>query len=448
MNMKKYFILAAAAIMISACSNDRVLDYGDSPQAPEGRLPLAIGVNNNSVGFNNVTTRSTYQQVQKDTISAKAELGLFVLTSGETKVHQGTSGPEPYDYEFFNIKANASPDYTNKRTDLAANDNTTNVLVFPSDKSQKIDLYAYAPYNSSTSFNDIDASTTTTNKISVSVQTDQSTDLGYIKSDILWGCVGEESKGKGTYTTGLTSFTGHADATINGIQYLSAKTTSVNGFVCGTTASPLNSPKVIIPMLHCASKIVVKLKVSGMPISKLEGALVRIKAIKDGELRIDNGSLTASTSATTTDILMTDKLGYKKTYAVSGVTETKLDITDSDANGTNGVIAEDTDNDASTPGVITTYLCSAIVMPQNLTANANLIEIKLKDGDGTETTDPSYKTTYKYNNPATPSPSAFESGKVYTYTITVKASGLNVTTTVHDWETPTTNPADGNAELE
>ena len=448
MNMKKYFILAAAAIMISACSFDHELEYGvDTPQTPEGRLPLAIGVNNNTVGFNNVTTRSTYQAVQKDTISSKAELGLFVLTGGQTKVNQGTSAPEPYDYEFFNIKADATPDPTNARTDLAANDNTNNVLVFPSNKSQNIDLYAYAPYNSSTTITDIDASTTTTNTISVSVQADQSTDLGYIKSDVLWGCVGADSKGKSTYT-GLTSFTGKPGATINGIQYLSAKTTSVDGFVCGTTADPLNNPKVIIPMLHRASKIVVKLKVSGMPISKLEEALVRIKAIKDGELRIDNGNLTASTSASTTDILMTDKLGYKKTYASTGMTETKLTISDSDTDGTNGVIAEDTDNDPSTSNVITTYLCSAIVIPQNLTASANLIEIKLRDGDGSETTDAYYKTTYKYNNPATPSPTAFESGKVYTYTITVKASGLDVTTTVHDWETPTTNPAPGNAELE
>lgn len=434
MNMKKYFILAAAAIMISACSFDHELEYDGSGTTPEGRLPLNIGAN--YVTNNPVSTRSTNQAVQGDTISVYSPMGLFVLKDGQTVA---ATSPE-LDYEFFNIEAKTSNiDATNKRTEVAAADNTTNVLVFPSDKSQGINLYAYAPYNPSPGITDIEASTTTTNVIAVSVQTDQSTALNYIKSDVLWGCVGEHAKGNTIESTAgdgksyPVGFTGKPNATINGTNYLAAKTAATDGFVSGTSGSPITTPKVIIPMLHRASKVVVKLLVSGMPVSKLQGAQVKISAIGTGNLRIDNGALTATGSAS--DIIMTDKLGYKKD-------ETKPT---SDANYLTVLTTSDTENDgvitSGAPSAITGYVCSAIVMPQTLTASAKLFEIQLADG-----TSGALNTQYTYKLPASPSPSAFDSGKVYTYTITVKASGLSVVATVENWDNVAGDS--GNAELQ
>ena len=430
--MKKYFILAAVAATFAACSFDK--DLGESSSQTitqqEERIPLSIGANYGVVG--NATTRSTNQAVQNDTISSVVELGLFVLKDGETKV----SSPTQLDYEFFNIKAKAgSQNATDKNTAISAS-NAANALVFPSDKSQGINLYAYAPYNSTITITDIDASSTTTNVIAVSVQTDQSTDHNFAKSDVIWGCVGENSKGKDVTGSGAypSSFTGKPGATINGEKYVAAKTTDTDGFVTGTTTS---TPKVIIPMLHRASKIVVQLKVSGMPIEKLKGAKVSVNAKAKGNLRIDTGELTAQTTDNdATYIIMTDTLGYKydnmKASSASDYA-TALTVSDHDANGKNGVIYVDSNTDAdSNVDSLTTYVCSAIVIPQTLTASTELFKIELRDG--TTSSNP-YSTTYKYFLPAsTPSPSSFESGKEYTYTITVKASGLDVVATVEDWD--------------
>ena len=415
--MKKYFILAAAAAMFAACSNT---DEITQTETPNERIPLLIG-GAYQVGDPNVTMRSTNQAVQNDTISEIVKLGLFVLKDNETTV----SSPQ-LDYEFFNIAAETfNPNTTNKTTDLRAQNNTTDVLVFPSDKAQGINLYAYAPYNNSPGITDIDASTTTSNVVPVSVQTDQSTDEGYILSDVLWGCVGKNSKGISTYSGLTPAFTGHADAVINGTQYSAAKTAATDGFVQG------NSPRVIIPMLHRAAKVVVKLKVSGMPVDKLLGAQVIVKAPTDANLRIDNGALTASNSAT--DITMTDKLGYKKDYNKSpGDTDYETELTASDSES-DGVLVESSK--------IVGYSCSAIVMPEDLTASSQLFEIQLRDAAGK-----ALGTKYKYFLPTAPNPTSFESGKEYTYTITVTASGLQVTATVHNWDSVTGE--NGEATLE
>lgn len=452
--MKKYFILAAAAIMISACSFDHELEYDGSgtTTTPDGPIPLAIGTSS-VVTPSNVSTRSTSQLLQKDTISKQAKLGLFILKDGNTKLEMTTDATpvQINNYEFFNLETIVSGYNTaNDNSDLQASDNTNNVLVYPSDKSQGINLYAYAPYNDSPGITDIDASSTSTNKISVSVQNDQTTNLNYIKSDIIWGCVGQNAKGKATdgsesYPSG---FTGAPGATINGSNYISAKTTSVAGFVCGTTAAPLTNPKVIIPMLHRAAKVIVKLKVSNMPLEKLEGAKVSVFTRSlTSNLRIDTGVLDALTSGDPTNqIVMTSSLGYKIDDSVlSSASGYYTKLTASDAttanDGANGVIIDNT-----TDNNLTHYVCSAIVMPQSLVEDAKLFQIELADGtSSTVPTAPVYSTKYVYKNPSTLTVTSFDSGKQYIYEITVTASGLQVTTTVDDWAT--TSDTTGSADL-
>jgi hypothetical protein len=446
--------------MFAACTNTD--DLTQQIPAENERIPLTIGANYGENPNVTVRTRSTNQAIQGDTISRYVDMGLFVLTDGQTHVHQKETSPsvfvdDPYDYEFFNIAAKTSNiDATNKRTEVGADDPTTNALVYPSDKAQGINLYAYAPYNSSPGITDIDASTTTTNVIAVSVQTDQSTDRNYIKSDVLWGCVGENAIGNTIETSAgdgksyPLGFTGHPEAVINGNNYVAAKTAATDGFVQGTTTPSVVAPKVIIPMLHRAAKIVVKLKVNGMPVDKLKGAKVTIQSPTAGELRIDNGTLTATGASS--DIIMTDKLGYKRDYTVASTDpgyETELSLTGG-AGGTEdtedaGLISEDTEPVGTPDGVkdkITGYICSAVVMPHALTANAKLFDIQLADGAAG-----AYSTKYTYFNPSTlTGVTEFKSGKVYTYTITVKASGLDIVATVEDWAVGGTDT--GNAVLQ
>ncbi len=424
--MKKYLFLAAAAIAFAACTNESDPELENTQSE---RIPLAIGTSY-CVSPSTVTTRSTRQTVQNDTISKYSDIGLFVLKDGSTT-------EQSQDYDFFNIQASATTDITNSRSDLASS-SVANVLVYPSDKSQGINLYAYAPYNSGATITDIDASTTSSNVISVSVLADQSTDLNYIKSDIIWGCVGENAKGKSIETAANAgdgiypyNFSGKPGATINGTKYVAAKTAATDGYV-----SNISSPKVIIPMLHRAAKVVVKLKVSGMPLSKLLGAKVTIHTFGlTSNLRIDNGVL-AKVSGGSGDILMTNLLGYKHDPSTGAYTA--LATSDANTNGDNGVINNSGGSDMET------YLCSAVVMPQDLTTSTALFTIQLADGASSNPpTAPVYSTTYKYTTPSSLSGiTSFESGKVYTYTITVKASGLSVTSTIADWVTGSTDSGD------
>lgn len=420
--MKKYFILAAVAATFAACSFDK--DMGESSsQVQEERIPLSIGAVYNA-SSPNTTTRSTANNLQDDAIVASAtsnvQMGIFIFKDANFAL----STPTAEDYERFNLSSSGlSVNGTTNTTDVT----TTNTLYYPGDKTQKLDIYAYAPYNSSYTSGPINTSTLT-----VSVKSDQSSNENYYQSDILWGCVGKSTNGGSETASGNNS-----NAEITAANYKTAKDNTANhtptvGYTSGST------PSVIIPMFHKGAKIKIQLTPNGMPLSKLLGAKVEFYV---------NGSNTTTPSTTTMDlstgvvtsitaqsdiapIIFTNKLGYKPDGT------TPLTASDADTDGNKGVI-----NDSETPAKMKTYVCSGVILPQTLTIGNNLIKITLDSSQGS--------TVYIYKIPTTGTPApvtTFVSGKVYTYNIGVKVDGLTLTTTVADWSS---EPGDtGNAVLE
>ncbi len=411
MIMKQLFTLAAAATILAACSINGGLDQ--TPPTTE-RVPLSI-TTANSVSAT-VSTRSNVNDIQATTLdpSSTAVTGIFILKA-TNREHTSLES-----YEKWNI---ASTGYTANST-IAANTNiTTATLYYPDSKSQDLDIYAYTPRDAS--YTEAAGADITSDKVTVTINADQSTKANYLLSDVLWGCVGYDTKSDHSETASGNNSNAHINAT----KYLDAKSAATAGFV-----SPKNNPEVIIPMFHKASKVIVKITPTGMDVSKLKGATVNFYVngtsttapIVSTTMKVSDGTIDALTPAGTpiiAPIKFTDRLGKDES-------NNDIPATDSDATGSKGAIG-----DGST--TITGYACSGIILPQTVTAGDKLIEIVLSDGT----------TKYAYKIPTSGTPvTTFDSGKVYTYTITITASGLVLTTTVADWETAAGDT--GSAELQ
>ncbi len=78
-----------------------------------------------------------------------------------------------------------------------------------------------------------------------------------------------------------------------------------------------------------------------------------------------------------------------------------------------------------------------IIVPQTVSATTPFIKVKLAEGQGS--------TTFTYNAPA--DGLSFESGKMYTYHITVKSTGLTVTSSITDWDA-TADASPGDATMD
>ena len=67
---------------------------------------------------------------------------------------------------------------------------------------------------------------------------------------------------------------------------------------------------------------------------------------------------------------------------------------------------------------------SAIIIPQDISAGSQFITIATNN-----------QTTYRYSLPNTVNLISFESGKAYTYNLTVRKSGLTLdSTNITDWD--------------
>ena len=465
--MKKYFFLAAAAaMMLSACSFDRELDYGGAGTTPTEAIPLTLGY---SMGLqtSNVT-RGNFDDAQSTSIiyegtasgAINNTLGIFVIKKGEKSATTGEA------YERFNISS-----ATLKAGDPATGYDLINTveagkeLVYPDNKTQEIDIYAYAPKQTAT------VSDITSDLISISTETNQTDKDKYMASDVLWGCAGTGTYVAAAATTGgayedlrwetTTPGTYENSANNNKItaeQYLLVKKNeaSTTPSYTALTASgrsgayyftlgsgTANAADVVVPMLHRGSKIVVNLFASGMELAKLQHATVKFYVdYVDGELKISDGSYVPASTATAarTAITLTNRLGIEATVT----------------NATDPVTEEGKKTTTGTPA-LDYYTCSAVIVPQtNTKANGdvtsptaangteNLIEIELYSDNTASAT----KTaTYGYKTKA--AATTFVSGKVYVYNITVKASGLTVTTTVQDWiDDSTALPSSGTGDAD
>lgn len=483
--MKKYFILAAAAIMISACSFDHELDYDGSGTitTSEGPMQLTLGYSFGNLKDPSVATRGNNTGLQSDTINKDAKIGLFVLKEGAKSTTET--------YERINL---ASTSLTKDKpitgytlANVTSVTTADDVLLYPEDKSQKIDIYAYAPYiNNSVStnpaisnipatFGDKDATSKlykgdiTTDKITFFTETDQTQNEDYWKSDVLWGCAGTGSyvsaaaatSPEGPYEklkgTASTNSANKNEISANEYITIKAKTTSgIDGAyylnVDGTDPKK-NTADVIVPMLHRGSKIIVKLHTNGMELEKLQNADVIFNVdYLQGELNISDGSYTGKGTPTATDVYLTRRL------AMTEWVEKTEDTSVSPSTWNLPTITEDASGVEAASGTEPKkYVCSAVVVPQDLsTADRSLIKIVLyNDGQQKDSSQGYYDTgstvkkyseqtaTYVYTGKVN-----LEAGKKYIYDITVTASGLTVTTTVQNWTEGQTNPETGTAELE
>ncbi len=446
--MKKYLILAAAVTMFAACTNDTAPEQ-DIAQGE--RVPLEIGYSLGNIG-NKATTRANTSSIQSTSLLNTSPnintLGVFVLKKDQV-THTATEA-----YERINVAS----------TSLTSNSPTTNysligitgtdALVYPDNKSQEIDIYAYAPRNSSAVITDISS-----DMVTINTQTDQSTIANYMASDVLWGCAGtganivasastsvgsegpyELLKGAGTNQANNNAITANQyllikkNETVTSPVSYTAKTGDGRVDAYYLTLGTPNTASVVVPMLHRGSKIIVNVLASGMIKDKLKNAVVKFNVdytvgelnIATGEYKVPSG--TAAPSATT-PITLTDHLGI-------------------DAQGASpspeGVTTVSTTDDA--------FTCSAVIVPQTISVtndsgNGNIITIALMS-DCTSSATETATYAFKLGTTAGATPPTFVSGKVYTYNITVTASGLSVTTTVADWVDDTSGPISGNAELQ
>lgn len=376
--MKKYFILAAAAAMFAACSNDNDPSQGETQNE---RTPLKVGTVTGST-----TMRSPSTGLQDDAVAYdKTTIGLYIL-------QQGTTASQSVDYEKFNLQSSSLTQNSPASKYTLFNYGS---LYYPDSKTQGIDIYAYAPYSASAPASDI------TTALTLTTPTTQTYDDDFYAADFLWGCVGAGTASDAqTLITGAYTSSPAVSATISAEKAADAKTASTAGYYNDGASNFTDN--VIVPMIHLGSKIIIKVKPSGMAASSLEGATVTFKvADKDATLNLSTGALTPGT-ANAGDITM-GKLGYSDASTV-------IAASSGDTNGTNGVIGDGTN--------VTGYTCAGVILPQTIAASSELIKITLG------TTDYVYKPSAAIT---------FASAKKYTFEISVTASGLKVTTTVADW---------------
>ncbi len=442
--MKKLFILAAVAASFTACSFDKDLGESASPTAVAEKVPLTIGYSMNSLAASNSVTRGNVTDIQDNfsiNTTNDTKVGLFVFKQNGVNVTDNS-------YEKFNITSTAAnhTDVTNYSV------LTYSGLNYPDAKEQEIDIYAYAPSVETATvtaqLSETDFTNISTQVIKYTLQSNQTTDASYLASDILWGCAGTGnniSSAVTNTTTGPYYLLGYTDlgnnSTISANKY---KTVKTNGTGAGThtssqmvdayylkydgsTPNTNNEAYAVVPLLHRASKVIVKLHTSGMDLAKLKNATVKINVDHvEGSLNVSTGAFTASGAVSAQDVILTDRLG------IANVKENESD-------------PEPTQEGYITEGTINKFTCAAVIVPQDITSRA-LIKIDLYEKLIAHTTDSGSANpptaTYVYTGSQN-----FLSGKKYIYDITVTATGLVVATNVQNWvEGQTVN--DGTANLQ
>lgn len=198
-----------------------------------------------------------------------------------------------------------------------------------------------------------------------------------------------------TYTgtdelTGLTAqdvFTTKADQTAEA-DYRASD--FVWGKLADRSAPTTAGTKQEIIMNHMLSKVNINIAAGdGVNFTSLSGAEIKLNGVKlEGTVNLTTGAVSLSSAATNTP---------KTVTLTSSTSDT-------------GKLADNTTN---------CYTSSAVVIPQDIAAANDFIEIKLSNG-----------STYKYKTTAT---TTFASKTKYTYDITLSVAGIELTTTISDW---------------
>ena len=240
---------------------------------------------------------------------------------------------------------------------------------YPDVKTQNIDIYAFAPR--ATTYTGTDELTGLTAQDVFTTKADQTAEADYCASDFVWGKLADRS----------------------------APTTA------GT--------KQEITMDHMLSKVNINIAAGdGMTFSRLEGATIKLNGVKlKGTVNFTTGAVTPSTDASNTATAVT------LTTATASANQKSITIS-----GTSTI-----------DGTYDAYTSSAIIIPQDVDAANNFIEITLATAYG--------GSTYKYKTAAT---TTFSAKQVYTYNIVLGTAGIELTTTISNWTDGGTTP--GTAE--
>lgn len=189
-------------------------------------------------------------------------------------------------------------------------------------------------------------------------------------------------------------------------------------FIWGANTSTVNAEsnrnsKVAVPLQHMGSKIIVNLREGYSMGGKLVGANVKINNVRNtGTVDLTDGSMDVNTSASTAHVVLKSSLSASTTTSLTGFES----VTYSD--GASHYI----------------YQTAGVIYPQANVSKSNFITITLSDTGPT-----AYNCTIDGSGTQT-----FAAGKVYTYNITVNATGISLTTSIDDWTSAGTAVA-GNA---
>lgn len=152
----KNLFLGMAAMMVTvgftACSSDEMESQGFTPIGNEINLTSEVS-----------GTRSA-TELQTNALSTDVKVGAFGI-SGTEAVTNGTNNQ-------YTVNADKT---------LSATDN----MKWPTDASAKVNIYAYAPYNNNWTYNAANSFT---------VSTDQSTDAGYLNSDLVYAKAADQAQ--------------------------------------------------------------------------------------------------------------------------------------------------------------------------------------------------------------------------------------------------------------
>lgn len=173
------------------------------------------------------------------------------------------------------------------------------------------------------------------------------------------------------------------------------------GKLADRSAPTTAGTKQEIKMDHMLSKVNINIAAGdGVNFTSLSGAEIKLNGVKlEGTVNLTTGAVSLSSAATNTAKTVT------------------LTTSTSDT----GKLA-DTTTDC--------YTSSAVIIPQDIAAADDFIEVELSNG-----------SVYKYKTTAT---TTFAAKTKYTYDITLSVAGIQLTTTISDWTNGGTTP--GTAE--
>ena len=346
--------LATAAFSLSSCSNDESAESVNSPAELKITAEMYPAID--------ISTRAAYN-LQGTTPASFTNIGIYVWYNG----YKAAKTTAPSYAGYANDRVASYTDLGSGSGPYSLTPTTNPTMYFPIDNAD-VDVYLYAPYNSTAA----DANMMTPD---FTVADDQSTDANYLASDFIYGMA-----------------TADYDAA--------------------------SDPKIAkVTMYHALSKIILKVvpasgvSVSGLSELKLTGVkrTTIIRMANDPSAGMTVGSTNANhvddaktLTGNGTDVIVTNTSNFNATVASS-----------------NGV--------------------AAIIPPQALTSLG--VSCTIDNKTATKTL-----SGLTYNNGTNPSASLtnFLPGKVYTITLNIKTTGIEIRLiSITDWD-----PGNGTAGSE